>query len=65
MPFLDQDRVRELRRMGDYQYPDAAVVCMLEIQTTLLKEIRDNIAASTAALNAINQTLIDMPGPPN
>ena len=45
MPFLPQDRWRVLQSMGITDPGEAAIVAMLEIQTTELKEIRDILSA--------------------
>ena len=57
MPFLPFDRVETLRKAGITQ-DTAAVVAMLEIQTTELKEIKDIL--QTGSGQAINlQPVVD------
>jgi hypothetical protein len=47
MPFLPQDRWATLQAMGIQDPGEAAIVAMLEIQTTLLKEIRDAVGGGS------------------
>ena len=47
MPFLPQDRWRTLQSMGITDPGESAIVAMLEIQTELLKEIRDAVGGGS------------------